>query len=229
MCITISGILTKLNVIYHIIAIYIQERFFDIPFNQLLSYSSEWTHSLIFRRSKGNNFSTPEHILMKLNWHHHTMVICTLYKFHEISSIACWFMAADRKKNSLTFWNPKEITPLLCRTSRTQPHHGNIFSMRFMRSHPLLTKLWLKMEKSLIFRRPKGNNFSSSDGIFMNFTCIITLWSYVLSISYTKYILLLADLWLRTEKNINIFKTHRTITNLVRKISWQNFTFITTP
>ena len=43
-------------------------------------------YSLVFRQSKGNNFSTPDDILMKLHMHHHTMVI---YKFHEIPSIAC--------------------------------------------------------------------------------------------------------------------------------------------
>ena len=43
-------------------------------------------NSLIFRLSEGNNFSTPNDILINLNMHHHTIAI---YKFHENPSIAC--------------------------------------------------------------------------------------------------------------------------------------------
>ena len=38
-------------------------------------------NSLIFRHSKGNKFSTPDSILMKLHMHHYIMVIYTQYKF----------------------------------------------------------------------------------------------------------------------------------------------------
>ena len=51
-------------------------------------------NSSIFRQSKGNNLSTPDEMLMKLQMHHHTMAI---YKFNEIPSIACLLMAEDRK------------------------------------------------------------------------------------------------------------------------------------
>ena len=46
-------------------------------------------NSLTLRHSKGNNFSTSYDILMKLIMPHHTMIIYTQSKFHEIPSIAC--------------------------------------------------------------------------------------------------------------------------------------------
>ena len=61
---------------------------------------------VIFRHSKDNNFSTSNGIIMKPNMHHHTIVIYTQYTFPEISSIACLFMADDKK--FIDILKPKE-------------------------------------------------------------------------------------------------------------------------
>ena len=49
------------------------------------------------RENLDNNSSTTNDFLMKLYMHHHTMVIYTQCKFHEIPSIAYEVMAEDGK------------------------------------------------------------------------------------------------------------------------------------
>ena len=53
-------------------------------------------NSLIFKQSEGNNFSTPNDILINLHMHHQTI---TIYKFYKNPSTACQSMAEDLKNH----------------------------------------------------------------------------------------------------------------------------------
>ena len=64
----------------------------------LESSTQPLSHCAFFRQSEGNNFFTPNDILINLHMHHHTIA---KYKFHENPSTAC------QLEKPLTFWKPK--------------------------------------------------------------------------------------------------------------------------
>ena len=107
-------------------------------------------------------------------------------KFREIPSIAYKVRADDRKK-SLKIWQSKGNSSSVSYDTVMNFHmHKHVIDIRykFHKMPSLVTKLWLRMEKTLKFRQSNSNNSSNK-----NFTCITTLWSYtgIFRISFKKF------------------------------------------
>ena len=100
--------------------------------------------------------------------------------------------------------------------------------MSFMKSHLLLTKLWLKTEKTLKLRQSKGNNSYTTDDTPMklhmhNHPMVIYIKRKFLEISFIGYQVMAEE-----GKNHWNLGNQRAITPLWLMTPWKNFTCITT-
>ena len=73
-----------------------------------------------------------------------------------------------------------------------------------MKFHPIVTKLWIRTEKSSKFRQSKDNNSSITNATLMkvhvqNHTMVIYI-QYKVQFKVHEFQLLFTMLWLRTEK-----------------------------